>query len=337
MSLIKTILELRENRHLLKSELLVQGVTQAIDQGFLKSGDQLPSINTMAQELGYARKTIVKAYELLKDKGLVASKPFKGYFIISEETNITLRIAVVLFAFQRFQEEFYNSFRNKLGKGFRIDVFFHHNNPEVFESIFHHIHGKYGKYVIAPIQHPRIVSLLENIPPEKLLVVDRFVALPRPYSYIVQDFYENIYTSLTNLVSEIKAYRETVLFFNGSKQIPPDLIMAFEKFFVDYGINGIIKEEDESGSLQQNTLYICLTDSELMEVLQKCRMNHLVPGKDIGILSFDDHAVKEIILGGITTISIDFKQMGSLAADQVRLGEKKQVVLPVNLYKRESL
>ncbi len=337
MSLIDIFSRLQENKHLLKHELLVQGVIEAIDHGVLKQGDQLPSINTMVHDLGYARKTIVKAYESLKDRGLVESKKLKGYFIVSEETHVTLRIALLLFAFQRYQEEFYNSFRSELGKRFRIDVFFHHNNITVFETIFRNIQGKYGKYVIAPIQDPRVSGLLEGIPSEKLLVVDRYVPMPGAYSFITQEFHENTYKSLLCLVPEIQRFEDYVLFFNGSREIPPDLINAFTRFFSDYGLKGAIREKYDPGTLQQNTLYICITDSDLWEVIKECRHHNYTPGKDLGILSFDDHVVKEIVLGGITTISTDFKQMGRMAAEQIKLGEKKQVILPVNLYKRESL
>ncbi|MBT8297793.1 MAG: winged helix-turn-helix domain-containing protein, partial [Maribacter sp.] len=119
MTLIDKIIELKKNHSLSKHEQLVNGILDSIEEGILQRGDQLPSINKMVSELGYARKTIVKAYEELKKRGLIESKKLKGYFIVSEETKVTLRIALLLFAFQRFQEEFYNTFRKELGKRFQ--------------------------------------------------------------------------------------------------------------------------------------------------------------------------------------------------------------------------
>ena len=122
MSVQSKIKQLQRIKSLSRHEQLVHGVIEAIDSGVLSFGDKLPLINEMVSDLGYARKTIVKAYEELKGRGLVERKKLKGYFIISDETKVTLKIALLLFAFHRFQEEFYNTFRKELGNRFHIDV-----------------------------------------------------------------------------------------------------------------------------------------------------------------------------------------------------------------------
>ncbi|CAN0595438.1 unnamed protein product, partial [Ectocarpus sp. 12 AP-2014] len=193
MPVISKILNLTHNNNLTKHEQLVQGVIESIEDGQLTIGDQLPSINTMVEEIGYARKTIFKAYEELKNRGLIESRQLKGYFVISQATNI-----------QSYQEEFYKTFRKEMGRRFQIDVFFHHNNLTVFKTIISNINGKYGMYVIAPIQNEKVATLLKNIEPKKLLLVDRYLNLGQGYSYISQEFEEVIYTSLVRLLPEIK-------------------------------------------------------------------------------------------------------------------------------------
>jgi hypothetical protein len=47
--------------------------------------------------------------------------------------------------------------------------------------------------------------------------------------------------------------------------------------------------------------------------------------------------VKEIIFGGITTISTDFNAMAQMAANQIKQGTLTQVIMPMNLIKRNSL
>ncbi len=336
MSLIDKIRRFKEDPTLLKHDHLVQGVIAAIDEKILQRGDQLPSVNTMVSELGYARKTIVNAYEELKNRGLVESKKSKGYFIISDETRITLRIALLLFAFQRFQEEFYNTFRKELGKRFQIDVFFHHNNPEVFETIFANIRGKYGKYVIAPIPDPRFIPLLRTIAPDKLLIIDRYIPLPRQYSFIAQEFERNTYIKLGELLADIRKY-DKFIFIDSSFDSPVDIKNAFHKFITDYKINGSLQKKYKPGSLKKGNLYFFISDTFLWEVLRDCRNMELKLGEDIGILSHDDHMVKEIIFGGITTISTDFNDMAKKAATQIREGKPMQVILPMNLIKRNSL
>ena len=41
-------------------------------------------------------------------------------------------------------------------------------------------------------------------------------------------------------------------------------------------------------------------------------------GKDIGILSYDETPLKEILAGGISVISTDFRKMGETAAEMIK-------------------
>jgi len=337
MGLIKKIKVLSENHNLLKHEQLVHGVIEAIDDGILKRGDQLPSINKMVAELGYARKTIVKAYEELKGRGLVESKKLKGYFIISQETKVTLRIALLLFSFHRFQERFYNTLRKELGKRFHIDVFFHHNNPDVFETIFSNIRGKYGKYIIAPIPDPAIRPLLETIDPQKLLLVDRYLDLGKDYSYISQEFEDNTYQRLIELLPAIKKFKKFVLLWAEKGDYPVGIMNAFNRFLKDYNIKGTVQGKYKPGGLKRGNLYFFISDTFLWEVLRDCRNNEYIVGKDIGVLSHNDHIAKEIVFGGITTISTDFVDMAKKAAQHIKHGDLTQTIMPLHLIKRNSL
>lgn len=337
MSLVDKIKSLSSINSLSKHEQLVHGIIEAIDLGILVVDDQLPSINQMVSELGFARKTIVKAYEELKHRGLVESKKLKGYFIISQETKVTLKIALLLFSFQRFQEEFYNSFRKELGKRFQIDVFFHHNNRTIFETIFNNIRGKYGMYVVAPIPDPSIRPLLTSIDPQKLLIIDRFLEMPDEYSYISQEFEEATYTKLVELLPSIRKYKKFVFFFANDKDYPPGILSAFQRFVSDNDIVSKVEKDYKPGSVKRGNLYFFISDTNLWEMLRDCRNNEYAIGEEVGILSHNDHVVKEIVFGGITTISSDFKEMARKAADHIKNQDMTKEIMPLNLIKRNSL
>lgn len=337
MSLLDKINALRKVNTLSKHEQLVHGIIEAIDSGLLTVGDQLPSINKMVADLGFARKTIVKAYEELKDRGLVESKKLKGYFIISAETKVTLRVSLLMFSFHRFQEEFYNTFRKELGKRFQIDVFFHHNNVSIFETIFNNIRGKYGMYVVAPIPDPTLRPLLQSIDPSKLLIVDRYLEMDKTYSYICQEFEDTTYQKLVELLPVIRKYKKMVLFFNKTSDYPIGIRNAYRRFLDDYEIKGGVEKKYKPGTVKKGTLYFFTGDTFLWEVLRDCRNNEYTIGNEVGILSHNDHVVKEIAFGGITTISIDFKNMAKRAADHIKNREFTQELIPVNLIKRHSL
>ncbi|MGP1992044.1 GntR family transcriptional regulator [Zobellia laminariae] len=337
MSLLHIIHRLKEVNSLTKHEQLVHGVIEALDSGELSVGDKLPSINKMVGDIGYARKTIVKAYEELKERGLVESKKLKGYFIISDETKVTLRIALLLFSFQRFQEDFYNTFRKELGDRYQIDVFFHHNNVAIFETIFNNIRGKYGMYVVAPIPNSVIRPLLESIEPQKLLIVDRYLPMTEEYSYIAQEFEATTFDKLIELLPQIQKYKKIVLFYAENKDYPRGILMAFHRFVADYGLNGVVLEDYVEGSLEKGSIYFFINDASLWELLKDCHNSGLVVGEDVGVLSHNDHIIKEIAFGGITTISTDFKDMATIAAQHIKNNMVSQIIVTSKLFKRNSL
>ena len=68
-----------------------------------------------------------------------------------------------------FKRNFIIRLERRWGKRFQIDVFFHHNNLSIFETLLANIKNKYGMYVIAPIQHENVVPLLSEINPKKVV------------------------------------------------------------------------------------------------------------------------------------------------------------------------
>ncbi len=335
--LLEKIYDLQNIHTISKHEQIVLGIIEAIDLDILKVGDKLPSINEMVAEVGYARKTFVKAYTELKERGLVESKNLKGYYIISKETNVTLKVALILFAFHSFQEDFYNTFRKELGKKYHIDVFFHHNNLTLFKTIMDNISRKYGMYVIAPIQEDNIIPILKKIPSDRLLLVDRHLQMPKDYSYITQEFEEITYTRLVELAPQIKKYNKFVLFFKENTDLPPEILYAFNRFVKEYNIDNEVVENYESAILKKGTVYFSISDTYLWQVLKDARKMEYRIGSDIGIIAHDDNIVKEIAFGGITTISTDFEIMAKKAAIFVKKRDIIQEVIPTYLRRRNSL
>ncbi len=335
--LLKKIYDLQDIHTISKHEQIVLGIIEAIDSGILNIGDKLPSINEMVAEIGYARKTFVKAYTELKERGLVESKNLKGYYIISTKTKVTLKIALILFAFHSFQEDFYNTFRKELGKKYHIDIFFHHNNLSLLNTIMDNISRKYGMYVIAPIQNKEVSALLKKIPSDRLLLVDRHLKMPKDYSYITQEFEEITYNKLVELAPRIKKYDKFVLFFKEKTDIPPAILKAFNRFVNEYNINNEVIDTYESNTLKKGTAYFTISDTYLWQVLKDIRKMEYRIGSDIGILAHDDYIVKEIAFGGITTISTDFEIMAKKAAHFVMERNPIQEIIPTYLRQRNSL
>lgn len=320
-----------------KHEQLVKGILNAIDDQVLVQGAMLPSVNLMVRELGFARKTIVKAYDELKERGIVESKKRKGYFIANESTDLEMKIAVLMYAFHPFQEIFYNTLRESLGDQFKLDVFFHHNNLEVYETILNSIIGRYGMYVIAPIHNVVTQKLLSNIPANKLLTVDRFEQVGSEFSFVAQEFETSTYKALSSLKEEIKAYETFVIFFRNDLDYPIGSLNAFKKFIQEHNLNGIVEKNYKKGTIKKNTLYMTFSDNDLWGILKDCNQDEFELGKDIGILSTNDSPVKEFISGGITTLCVDFVEMSNMTAHFIKSRDKIQHILKPKLTRRKSL
>lgn len=62
-------------------EQIRQQVTRMAMTGTLPAGTRLPTIRQLASDLGLAKGTVAKAYELLESSAVVESKGHKGTFV----------------------------------------------------------------------------------------------------------------------------------------------------------------------------------------------------------------------------------------------------------------
>jgi DNA-binding transcriptional regulator YhcF (GntR family) len=328
---------LENGLNLSKHEQLVQGLIHAIDQKVLVKGDMLPSVNSLMKEFSFARETIARGYKELMDRGIVESKNRIGFFVASTDTGQQLRVALVLFAFDSFQETFYKTFRNRLGTGVHIDVFFHHNNIDVLESMIASVRGKYGMYVVAPIPHARTKEILATLPVQKLLMIDRYEPLAVECSYVTQEFERSTYRILMELADTVQEYGSMIYYHRPNADTPEEILRAYKKFVKTAKIKSEIRPEYIPGSIEKGHVYFTINNVELWAMLKDCKTKKLKLGKDVGILSHNDDLVKEIICDGITTYSTDFIRMAERAAEFVLTSEKMQEIIPTVLIRRKSI
>ena len=331
------IRELENIQGLSKHEQLVQGIINAINDKLIQRGDMLPSVNNLIKELGFARETIAKGYKELVSRGIVESKNRIGFYVARENTENNLRIALVIFAFDSFQEVFFKTFRDSLGTPATIDIYFHHNNIDVLESIIANVRGRYGMYVVAPIPHKRTAGILATLPLNKFLMIDRYQAMEGDFSYVVQEFGKSSYAAFSQLVPAIRKFRGMIHYHRPASDTPIEIIEAYKKFVKDFKIKSLIRTEYIPGSIEKGYVYFTINNAELWQMLKDAKAKGFRLGKDVGILSHNDEVVKEIIFDGITTYSTDFSKMAEKAAEFVLKREKKQEVIPTVLLRRGSL
>ena len=62
---------------------LVHQVRQSLLLGYLRTGDQLPTVKELAEDLAINPNTVVKAYRQLEHEGLTGGRPGQGTFIVA--------------------------------------------------------------------------------------------------------------------------------------------------------------------------------------------------------------------------------------------------------------
>jgi DNA-binding LacI/PurR family transcriptional regulator len=75
----------------------------------------------------------------------------------------------------------------------------------------------------------------------------------------------------------------------------------------------------------------------LLHAVKKINESNLQLAKDVGLISYNDSLLKEIVEGGITTISTDFTYMGKRLAQMIQSQQIQRIENPSKLTLRNSL
>ena len=62
-------------------QALAEQTQQLIDDGILRAGDRLPSIRQACRTHDISPVTVMQAYYLLENRGLIEARPRSGYFV----------------------------------------------------------------------------------------------------------------------------------------------------------------------------------------------------------------------------------------------------------------
>src|SRR5438876_7785049 len=62
-------------------EQMAGKIHQLIDRGTLRPGDRVPSVRKLSEQHDVSIATVLQAYMLLEDKGLIEAKPQSGYYV----------------------------------------------------------------------------------------------------------------------------------------------------------------------------------------------------------------------------------------------------------------
>jgi DNA-binding transcriptional regulator YhcF (GntR family) len=316
-----------------KFQQLVNSIQHAIAKNLLSKGDLLPSVNSICKEHKLSRDTVFKAYSILKEQRMIDSVPNKGYYVAGE----TRKVLLVLDTFKAYKEVLYHSFINNLPENIITDVQFHHYNIDNFKTIINNSIGKYYKYVVMNFDHKEVAAAMSNIAKEKLLLIDWNIHSKPKNNYVFQDFGNAFYEALKEADNLFRKYEEIDFIYPSFTNHPIESVKFFEKFCKDFDFKYKIIKNHKNFEVMKNKAYISVSDRMLGVFLEQCREKDLEPGKDVGILSYNETPMKKFIYKGISVVSTDFEALGTKAAEFITKDEPMQHYVSTKLIKRESL
>jgi len=319
-----------------KYRQIINSIYQAISTGELKLGDKIPSLNQICAEFDLSRDTVMVAFNELKAKGIISSIPGKGYYINSVDVNVSERIFVLFDELNAFKEDLYTSFLNALDDKTTVDIYFHHFNFQVFKDLIADSAGRYTSYVIMPATFDFTADTLSALPDDKVYILDRLKDDLSKYPVVYQDFEQDIYKALSDGEDLLQKYEKLIMIFPGGKE-PEGRMLGFQKFCEERSIPFEILRSLLNRTIKKGEAYFVPSDRNLVKLVKMATEKELELGSDLGIVSFNDTMLKEVVAGGITTISTDFAQMGQTLAKMITDKSEQKISNPASLIRRKSL
>ena len=337
---METIFEIDSTRKTPKYLQIVNSVTKAIKQGRVKTGDRIFSINELSNEFLISRDTVQKAYELLeKDKILEAVKG-KGFYINRTDLINRYNVLLIFNKLSSYKKMIYDSFVRTLGTKGHVELKIHHSNIKVFEDIVLTGLGEYDYYAIMPhfyADTEKAMEIIRQIPSEQLILLDKDLGCPSNYAAVYQDFENDIAEAMETQLDSLRNYNELIMVHPGT-MYPLEIITGFKKFCLQngfkYDIADSVRENEE---LKLKQAYIVIEEIDLANLIKCCRSQNFKIGKDIGIISYNDTPLKEILLDGISVISTDHHKMGETAAQFILDQKTDKIRNPFRFISRKSL
>ncbi len=342
-------IKINENSRVPKYKQIVDSIVQDISNGNLKVGEKVPSINELSEQCYLSRDTVEKAYKQLKAQKIIISVKGKGYYAAKTDLISKVNVFFLINKPSTYKMMIYNHFVNALGINGHVNLSIYHCEESLFIKAIEKNLGAYDYYVIMPhfkdehLNHvsftSKVIDTLEKIPKDKLVILDNVKPhIKGNYGSIYQDFSKDIYNALGEGIEKLQKYDQLILVYP-SKSVfpyPRRILKGFRQFCVENGFDfEILDEIYEDMELQSRDVYITIRETDLVNLVRQIRKKQLVMGKDIGVISYNETPLKELL--GITVISTDFKAMGETAAYMVLKNKKEKVKNVFKYIERNSV
>ncbi|MFK8163983.1 MAG: GntR family transcriptional regulator [Lewinella sp.] len=325
-----------------KYKQIINSIISDIENNELSEGDRLPSINKLLIKFDISRDTIVKAYDHLKQIDIIDSIPGKGYYIKNVNFRQKAKVFLLFNKLSAHKKIIYDSFATTLGDEASIDFFIYNNDFQLFKrTILDHIDNNYTHFVIIP--HflegaAHAPAFINQLPKHKLVILDKKLeGIEGSYASVYQDFERDIYSILIDALPLLEKYKKLKIIFPPYGYHPKEILAGFEKFCDEFAFAHGVVNDIATEPISTQEVYINLMEGDLVTLIKRVKSLGLRVRQDVGIISYNETSLKEVLLDGITVISTDFEKLGKTAAELILKNEKKHLANPFQLIQRNSL
>lgn len=318
-----------------KYKQIVKSVIKDIERGYYTKNDQLMSITELSIEYLLSRDTVEKAYRELKILGYIESVHGKGFFVKSVKEQKT-KVLFVMNKMSSYKKIIYYSLLEKLGSDAKVDLHIHNYDLEAFDDIIEKNIGNYNYYIVMPhfrneYQPESIQRILNKIPKNELILLDKKIAGFEDVPTIYQDFEKDIFNVFEQNLDILNRYEKLEFIFPANENYPKEIAQGFRTFCAFNNITSAVSTSasDALRGFENKTLYVVIEDNDLASVIKFSKEKGLKLGSDIGLISFNDTTLKEVL--GVTVITTDFEAMGKRAGEvllnKLKISEKNDFYL----------
>ncbi len=333
--------QIREDSHTPKYEQVMNLIKSDVENGIFKRGERIPSINETSEDFLISRDTVEKAYARLREQGVIKSVPGKGYYVNCDQPVDNIRVLLIINKISAHKKKIVQAFVETLGEQAMVETCVHHYSTDILKRILDENQGNYHYYAIIPCFKDfseKTVKVIASVPDDKLLLIDKDVKdLRGKYKAVCENFENDIYSVLAASMDRLTKYQRINLIFPDGNQYVSDIMTGFKKFCVDYHYEYCITNVFDADYVKPRSLYIVIEDDELVNIIKYCKQNKLEVGKEVGIISYNDTPIKEVLHDGIAVISTDFQKMGETAARMLLEKRTEKLNNPFYIIQRPSL
>lgn len=324
---------------------LIHAIQSFVRDEKYREGDFLPSMNELAGELEISKETVKKAYSILRAKGVIDSSHGKGFYVTSQSQE-KIKILLLFDKISTYKQVLYSSFVANVGDKAEITIRLHNQDMDLFKHFIDENLDHFDYYIVTP-HFPlkqeirkRTIKLLKRIPNRKLILLDHHLSeLPGNFGSAYQDFENDIVDGLYQGNDILKNFNKLNVFSMPGSMYAPLIEKGIRRFCSENRIKFRIYHHIDTSKIEKQEAYLILNsqlDHELIELVRAARAKGCIIGKDIGIISYNESPINEIILDGLTVFSTDFKQMGELAAKMITEKSMKKIKCNFRLIRRNT-